>query len=195
MITATAVHPLIAERRSPRAFSPQSVPREELEAMLEAARWAPSSMNEQPWFFVVADKFADPQAHAALVSTLMAPNAAWATQAPVLILAGARSTFSRNGAPNAYAWYDTGAAVLQLVLQAQSAGVAAHQMGGFSKDAARAAAQLPEGFDPVTMIALGYPGDVAELPEPLRSRENAPRTRREISDWAFAGSFGQPLEF
>jgi nitroreductase len=179
----TAVHELVSERRSPRAFSNAPIPAEDLESLLEAARWAASSYNEQPWRFVVADRHRNPESHARVASTLVPVNAAWASQAPVLIVAVAKSIMAANGKPNRHAFYDTGAAVAQLTLHATSLGLGVHQMGGFHADQARTLLAIPDGYDPVAVLAVGYPDDA----------QAAPRQRRPLSDFAYDGVWGAPL--
>jgi nitroreductase len=188
------IHELVRERWSPRSFSSRSIGAARLRSLLEAARWASSSMNEQPWAIVVADRAASPQAHAAVVSTLMPANAAWAAQAPALLVVSSKTTFARNGAPNRWALYDTGQAVAQLVLQAGALGLAAHQMGGF--DAAKASESLgiPAEYEPVVVVALGEPGDASALAGELRARELAPRERKPVSQWAHDGAWGAPWQ-
>jgi nitroreductase len=190
--TGAGVHELIRERWSPRALSDAPIAAGDLESLLEAAQWAPSSMNEQPWRFVVADRCANPEMHARVVSTLAPANVVWAQRAPILIVAVAHMTYSRNGAPNRHAFYDTGAAAVQLALQATSLGLGVHQMGGFSPDQARTTLGIPEGFEPVVVLAVGHPGDVAELSEELRARELAPRQRRPLRESVYSGAWDEP---
>jgi nitroreductase len=190
--TDAGVHELIRERWSPRAFSGAPIPTHDLALLLEAAQWAPSSLNEQPWRFVVADRSRNPEMHARVLSTLVPANVAWAQRAPVLIVAVARMTYARNGALNRHAFYDTGAAVVQLALQATSMGLGIHQMGGFNPDQARAALSIPEGYEPVAVLAIGHPGDANKLSDELRARELAPRQRRPLSETVYNGVWGQP---
>jgi nitroreductase len=160
------LHEVIRKRWSPRAFSARPVSREDLRLLLEAARWAPSSYNEQPWRFVVAERGDEPR-YEKLLETLAAPNRAWARQAPVLLLTVAKTRHDRNGALNRHAWHDVGLATGNLLAQASALGIHAHLMGGFDPEKARAGFALPEGFEPVAVIALGY----AAEPEPaMRSR-------------------------
>jgi nitroreductase len=186
------LHPLIGQRWSPRAFSSEPLDAATLHSLLEAARWAPSSMNEQPWSFIVADRGQDAEAYARIVSALMPANAAWAGKAPVLIAAVARMNWTRSGAPNHHAFYDTGQAVAQLALQAGALGLAVHQMGGFDAGQLRAATGIPEGYEPVTVLAVGYPGDPATLSGDLRARETAPRRRRPLGESVHAGAWSKP---
>ena len=186
------IHELIRERWSPRAFSEAPVPVELLGSLIEAARWAPSCMNEQPWRLIVGDRTRDPEGHARILATLVPANSAWARRAPVLALVVAHTTFTRDGAPNRWAQYDTGLAIGQLSLQATAHGLRVHQMGGFDVTAARESLGVPDGYDPIAAMAIGYPGDPAELSEPTRSREAAPRQRRPVSQWVHAGAWGTP---
>ncbi len=189
--TAHPVHHLIAKRWSPRAFGSQAVEPAVLRSILEAARWAPSAANAQPWHFIVATKD-DPEAHARVLNTLMDGNIRWAINAPVLMLVIAEQYKNREGALTSRSLYDTGLAVGALTLEAGSRGLLVHQMGGFYEDRVREAFSVPEGYEPAAAIALGYPGDPDSLPEDLRSREKAPRTRKELSEFVFGEQWGRP---
>ncbi len=191
--TADANHPLhelIAERWSPLAFADRSVPSADLASVLEAARWAPSSYNEQPWSFALATR-ENPADFETLADLLVEGNA-WARRAPVLLLSIALETYSRNAKPNIHAWHDVGLAAGTLVLQAQALGLAAHQMGGFDAAKARAVLELPDNASPVAMIALGYPGTLDDLPESMHQRESSPRTRKPLAEIIFSGRWGEP---
>jgi nitroreductase len=194
MITLTEieipVHDLIKERRSPLVYSERSVGREELRSLLEAARWAASSYNQQPWHFIVATK-EDPREYERLLGCIVPANALWAGNAPVLMLSVAKLTYDSNGAPNRHALYDVGQATANLAIQATALGLALHQMGGFDMERAREVFQIPEGYEPVAAIAVGYPGDPESLPESLRARASAPRTRRELGEFVFTGRWGK----
>jgi len=183
------VHDLIAERWSPRAFSSEPVSREQLGSLLEAARWAPSCFNEQPWSFLVATRD-DEEGFERLAVCLVEGNA-WARSAPVLMLSVARTTFERNDRPNRHAFHDVGLAVGNLVLQAQAAGLATHQMAGFDREKARTTLAIPAPFEPVAMIAVGHRGDPATLPKPLAEREHAPRTRKPLASLVHGARWGQ----
>ncbi|MEO7650507.1 MAG: nitroreductase family protein [Bryobacteraceae bacterium] len=192
--TLLPIHPLIRERWSPRAFTDQQVPSGKIRLLLEAARWAPSSSNEQPWSFLIANRGTDPEGHASLLSCLVPGNAVWAHRAPVLILAVARLAFERNGRDNRHALYDTGQSVALLSVQATALGLAVHQMAGFDGTKAREVFAIPEGYDPVAAIAIGYPGGPELLTEPLQKRETAPRERRPVTAWAFGSHWQKPWE-
>lgn len=182
----------MARRWSPRAFDERSVDVALLRTLFEAARWAPSSNNEQPWRFLVASKD-----HAAdwtrLFDCLVEGNRRWAVRAPVLVLSVASMQFEDDGKPNRHAFHDMGLATENLVLQATAHGLAAHQMAGFDVEKARADFDIPAGYEPVAIIAIGYPGDSAVLPERLRERELQPRSRRPIEEWTFLGRWGTPI--
>jgi nitroreductase len=188
------IHDLIARRWSPRAFSDRRVPPEQLLSLLEAARWAASSFNEQPWEFIVAtkDEAAD---YERLASCLSEGNRIWATSAPVLMLSIAKRFFEDGGEENRHAFHDVGMAMGNFLLQATALGLFVHQMAGFDVERARMLFGLPAGYDPVAMIALGYQGDPQSLPPKLREREVALRTRKPLEKFVFSGRWGQTAAF
>jgi nitroreductase len=188
------VHEFIVKRWSPRAFSDKPVPPDVLRSLFEAARWAASSYNDQPWSYVVATK-GDKENFSKMLGVLMDMNAVWAKQAPVLAISVARRTFKHNGAPNPVALHDLGAANAQLTMEATSRGLVVHQMAGFHHDKAREAFGIPEGWDPVSAIAIGYPGDPETLSEQLRKSELAARTRKPLSEFVMAGRWGHTASF
>jgi len=190
--TQFPIHSLQRDRWSPLAFSDRPVAEHDLASLLEAARWAASCYNEQPWAFVVATRD-QPADFERLAECLIDANRVWAGRAPVLILSAVRLHFERNGQMNAHAWYDVGQAVASLALQATALGLHIHQMAGFDPDKARAAARLPDTHAPATMMAVGYYGDRNDLPAELREREQAPRQRRAVREFACAGRWGQAL--
>jgi nitroreductase len=192
---AAVLHPLIADRWSPRAFDPAPVADGDLVSLLEAARWAPSAMNAQPWRFLVGRVTdAGPDAtHAGLLGTLGAPNRAWAHQAPVLVAALTRVT-EDDGSSRTVGPYELGLAVAQMSVQAQALGLHVHQIGGFDADAVADTFEVPMGYRPFVVLAIGRLGDAAGLPDWARAREGAPRTRLDLADIAFSGRFGQPLD-
>ena len=185
------IEDVIARRWSPRAFEERAVETEKLKRLFEAARWAPSSNNEQPWRFLAATKDSRSD-YDKLFSCLSEGNSKWVFRAPVLILSVASLFFEDDGKPNRHALHDTGMAVENLVLQATSMGLQAHQMAGYDVEKARKECQIPSGFEPVAMIAVGYPGDPAVLPDYLRERELKPRERQPIQDFVFSSSWGRP---
>jgi nitroreductase len=188
------VHDLIAERWSPRAFSDKPIAPDVLQSLFEAARWVPSSSNEQPWAYIVATKD-DAENFAKLASVLVPFNVTWAQHAPVLALAVAELSFAKDGTPNRNAQYDVGAASAGLTVEATSRGLFVHQMAGYDHDKARQVFQIPAGWEPMAAIAIGYPGDPDSLPQPLRDREVAPRTRKPISEFVMSGSWGKKAPF
>jgi nitroreductase len=189
--TRFPVHELVARRWSPRAFSERPIEPEKLRSVFEAARWAPSSMNEQPWRFIMASRD-DEATWNKLLACLVETNRMWAFRAPVLILSVANLNFEENGRPNRHALHDTGMAVENLVLQAVACGLAAHQMAGFDVEKARAGFRIPAEYQPLAVIAVGYPGDPTILPDNLRARELSPRERNEAAAFVFSGEWGRP---
>ncbi len=184
------IHELLRRRWSPLAFSEQRVEAETLRSLLEAARWAPSSFNEQPWSFIIATKD-EPAEFERLLGCLIEFNQQWARKAPVLMLTVASLKFARNQKDNRHAFHDVGLAAANLVVQATSLGLAVHQMAGILPDKAREVYGIPEGYEVVAGIALGYPGDAAKLDEKLRRREQAPRSRKPLVEFVFTGRWGQ----
>ena len=184
------IHDLLRQRWSPRAFAPRPVEREKLLSLLEAARWAPSSFNEQPWSFIVATKEV-PAEFEQLLNCLVDFNQGWAKAAPVLMFSVARLTFSRNDKPNRHAYHDIGLATENLALQAVALGLVAHQMAGFDGAKAREVFAIPAGFEPVAAIAVGYQGNPTTLPEKMRQGELAPRERKPMADFVFTGRWGK----
>ena len=189
-ISKNTIHPLVANRRSPRAFDrDRKISPEMLSNLLEAARWAPSADNIQPWRFIVGQK--NDATHQKIVSTLSEGNRIWAEHAPILILAVTQEEGERG--KQSYAWHDLGLATTQMVLQASAMELYAHIMAGFSKDEARSAFSIPAEYVPLTVIAIGYLGDVENLPEKLQAREKAPRIRKTLDEIAFQNTWGEPL--
>ena len=189
------INPLIARRWSPRLFAEgREVEREKLLSLLEAARWAPSCFNNQPWYYLVFDG-SDQAARERARDCLVEGNA-WARRAPLLLLSVARENFLYNQSPNRHAQHDTGAASAYLVLQAVELGLVTHQMAGFDAERARAEFHIPEGFTPMAMIAIGYPyqDDFNNLEEKIKARELSGRSRRALQETAFAGDWGIGLE-
>jgi len=188
--THYTIHDLFRQRWSPRAFDERPVEIEKLQSLFEAARWAPSSNNEQPWRFVIGTK-ENQTAYDRLLACLVEGNRKWAHRAPVLILSVASVNFEDDAKPNRHAFHDTGMAVENLVLQATAMGLQAHQMAGFDVEKSRTTLTIPSGYEPVAMIAVGYPGDPAVLPDYLREREVKPRDRQPTSDFVFSERWGQ----
>ncbi len=176
------IHELLARRWSPRAFSPRPVEPAKLAQLFEAARWAPSSYNAQPWAFIVATH-EDAEGYNRLLSTLVDVNRQWARQAPVLILAIAKLDYDHAARPNRHAFYDLGQAVANLTVQATALDLHIHQMGGFDPRSARELFAIPTGYEPVAVLALGYQEGPPADP--------ATRTRKPLTDFVFSGSWGR----
>jgi nitroreductase len=189
--TGVPVHDLIRRRWSPRAFADRMVERGKLHSLFEAARWAPSSYNEQPWRFIVCPRD-NPADHERFLSYLADGNIPWARQAPVLALSAAKTRFTHNDRPNRHALHDVGLAVENLVIQATALGLAVHQMAGYDATKARALFGIPDDYEPVAAIAMGYQGDPDRLPPSLRDRETAPRTRKPLDEIVFGGRWAGP---
>lgn len=192
MVENANVHDLIRNRRSTRAYSAKPVSAENLHTLFEAARWAPSAVNEQPWRFIYADKNENPEGYQKLLECLAEGNRIWAQHAPVLLLTIAQTSFTASGSNYAHAWHDVGLATGNLLAQATELKLYVHLMGGFSEDKARELLQLPAEYAPVLMAAIGYLGDIAQLPDNLKAREVAPRTRKPLSELVFDGAWGSP---
>jgi nitroreductase len=193
-VTQTEIQETIANRWSGRAYDAvKPVSHEQIMALLEAARWAPSCFGDQPWRFVVWNKNTDDKAWQRAFDCLAPSNQTWVKHAPVLILVCANSVFDHNGAPNRWAQYDTGAAAENLCLQATHLGLMAHQMGGFDADLAREKFNIPPEFILMAMLSVGYAGDANNLSEELKAREIAPRKRKEIAALFFDTSWGKPI--
>jgi nitroreductase len=189
--TSYEIHELLKSRWSPRAFSNRTVEPGKLLSLFEAARWSPSGGNKQPWAFVVVMQD-DEEGHRRFVDVLSGRNQLWAKNAPVLILAIAKPD-PQSGALGKYAYYDVGQAVAHLSVQAAALDLYTHQMAGFDGQRAKELFGLPEGCEPMTVIALGYYGNADELPAELRERELAARTRIPIPDFVHAGRWGRPF--
>lgn len=190
--TVEGVLPIFHERWSARAFADRPVSNADLKRIFEAARWAASSNNEQPWRFVVGKR--GTEIHDKIWQTLLGFNHAWAGKAAVLIVGVARTLMSHKETPNTYALYDLGAASSYLTLQAAALGMTTHQMAGFDKAKARELLGIPEEYEFGTTIALGYQDEPHTLPnEELIKRESAPRHRKELEEIVF-GEWGKPLE-
>jgi nitroreductase len=186
---AHPIHDLLRRRWSPRAFADRPVEREKLLSVLEAARWAPSSNNEQPWHYIVATKD-DAEEFARLLGCLVEGNQRWAKAAPVLMLSVASMTFTRNAKPNKHAFHDVGQAVACLTVEATSLGLSVHQMAGFVPEKARETYNIPANMEPVAALALGYLGDPDTLPDELRQRESTLSPRKPIAEFVFRGAWG-----
>jgi nitroreductase len=185
----------IQDRWSPYDYEPRGVETDKLKRCLQAAQWAPSSYNEQPWSFIVAAR-ENESAFQKVLHCLLEANQAWASQAGVLILTVVRTTFRQNGKPNRVALHDLGAAAAFLALQATAEGLQAHQMAGLNLSQVRLAFEIPDGHEPQTAIALGYPNlNPADPEHPLASRDRQPRNRMDLDKTVFSDRFGNPATF
>jgi nitroreductase len=179
----------IEARWSPRALKPESVSPEQMRSLLEAARWTASAFNEQPWRFIVALRV-ETEKFERMLGCLVPGNQQWAHNAGALILTVAREAFTRNDKPNGSARYDVGQAASALALQATELGLRVHQMAGIDSDKIRETYAVPDGYAPLTGIAVGYPGPIEVLPEGFRDSEAAPRERKPQAEFVFSGSWG-----
>lgn len=191
--TTAPLHPLLADRWSPRAFDPAPVDDDALRSLLEAARWAPSAMNHQPWRFLVGRSGRDgaDAAHKAIFDSLAEGNQVWASAAPVLVAAVARVR-EENGAERTVAPFELGLAVSQLITQAHALGLHAHVVGGFDRDAVTASFGVPADHRVYAVLAIGRLGDPESLPAPLAAREAAPRERLPLEQIAYGEAWGAP---
>jgi len=187
------IHELIARRWSPYAFADRPVSIDDLRSLFEAARWAASSYNEQPWTYIVATK-SDRDAFERLLSCLVEGNQAWATAVPVLALGCTSLRFARNGQPNAAAVHDLGLASANLTLEATARGLCVHQMIGILPEKAREIYRIPEGVQPMTGLAIGYAADPNTVPEKFRERDLKRRSRKPLAEFVFGGEWGAPLD-
>lgn len=193
--SAFPLHDIIAKRWSCRAFdASRVVSREQIVALMEAARWAPSCFGDEPWRFIVWDRNSDAGTWHKAFDCLVEWNQNWVKNAPILVLVTANSIFRKNGKPNAWGQYDSGAAAENLCLQAVAMGLMAHQMGGFDADKVRKTFDIPEQFSCMAMIAVGYQGEESILNDELRELELAPRSRTPLGEHFFEGSWGEGLK-
>ncbi len=190
-ITQVAIDTTIASRWSGRAYdAAKPVPQEQVIALLEAARWAPSCFGDEPWRFIVWNKASNPQGWQQAFDCLVPGNQAWVVNAPLLVLVCADTLFGHNQQPNRFAQYDTGAAAENLCLQAASMGMMAHQMGGFDANLAREKFNIPAQYTVMAMISVGYPAEIATLSGDALVRETAPRSRKPLSALFFDATWG-----
>ncbi len=177
----------IKQRWSPVAFSGKPIEQEKIMTIFEAARWAPSSFNEQPWRYIYATK--DDQEGRRALESLLSEGNSWAKNAYLLLISFAKKTFVKNGKENRHAMHDVGCATGYIALQLPTLGLAGHQMAGFAFEKANGILGVPDDFIPGSMMAVGYPGDIEELPPDLQARQESPRTRRDAGDFAFRGKW------
>lgn len=191
MLAKTQLHPLIAERWSPRSYIPQSLTQDAMTTILEAGRWAASSRNAQPWRFIIALRD-DAENFNHMLGFLKELNQVWARQAGAFILVTAHKYIPGTDRLNRTAEYDTGLAVQNMVLQAMSMGIYTRQMGGIHRDEIREAYRIPAEVEILAVLAMGYPGEPEDLPsETLREKELATRTRQPLSDFVYVGEWEQ----
>ncbi len=193
--TRVKIHDLIQTRWSPRAIDPdKDVSHDDLTALLEAARWAPSCFNDQPWRYIVCVKSKDETSWQQALTCLAEKNQLWAKNAPVLMLSIAMDNFNHNGKPNRWAMYDTGAASVSLCFQATALGMVVHQMGGFNAEKARDLFKLPSDCTPMSMIAVGYQADIDVLDDDFKEAELAERSRASLDQRFYFGQWGVGVE-
>ncbi len=184
---AAEIDSMFCDRWSPRAFSPESLCVEEIASLFEAARWAPSCFNEQPWLFIYAVSEAD---RARFLTALVEKNQAWARRAPLLLFVLARRRFNHSGKENRHAPFDAGAAWVCLAFQARKLGLYAHGMAGFSKERAYEVLEVPEeDYDILAAVAVGRHGNPGDLPPELAAKES-PNDRKPPDEIADEGRFG-----
>lgn len=192
--TVVPVLPLFAERYSGVSYDPErNVSAEQMLALAEAARWAPSCFGDQPWRYLICNKASNPVAWETAWNCLVEKNQAWCSAAPVLIIVCCDTVLSKTGHPNAFGPYDTGAASVSMCLQAAALGLMTHQMAGFVAHKARELFEIPERFTPLAMMAVGYQLPEAMLPEAYKARELAARVRNPLDQNFFAGTWGKGL--
>lgn len=187
------IHNLLKERWSPRAFASQPVEDEKLLSLFEAARWSPSGGNRQPWHFIVVTQ-ANKELHEKLVGTMTGRNRLWTKNVPTLAVTVVK-TNPEMPAANRFAYYDLGQAVAHLSVQAADLGLHVHQMAGYDAAKVRELLEIPDGYEPMTIVAIGYFGKVDDLPQEmgLRDDETAPRTRKPLTEFVFGERWNQPL--
>ncbi len=181
----------IAQRWSPCSFRPDSLTTEQIGSLFEAARWAASSFNDQPWRFVYAVKSENLSGFNRILGTLMDRNQAWAREAGMLAIVCASTVSKRTGKPNPKAIYDTGQAVANLSTQATTMGLHVHQMGGFSADASRKVLDIPADWEPIVALAIGHRGDPQSLAPEMQQREFSDRERLPLEEFVFHGTCRQ----
>lgn len=186
------IQEILAKRWSPYSFADKDVDIEDLLAILEAARWAASSYNEQPWRYLLARR-SEPEAFAKLLSCLVEANQVWAKNAPVLLIGCVKINFSRNGKPNKAAYHDLGLATGNLSVEATARSLYVHQMIGIESERVRALYQLPADAEAVTALAIGYLGDSRNISEDLQARDKTKRSRYPIQQFVFENVWEEPL--
>ena len=190
--TKYGIHFLLESRWSPRSFREDRIETEKLQRILEAAQWSPSSMNEQPWRFILGEK--ESETYDKIFDSLTDYNKRWAGKAPVLIVTLAKKNFSKNNKDNFHFLYDAGQSVAHLTFQAMHEGLYVHQMGGFHFEKIKGYFNIPEEYYIVTVVAVGYVGKPEMLDDDIREREIADRNRKDLKEIIFTSQFGNPSE-
>lgn len=186
--TKYEIDSLLSKRWSPRSFANKQVEQEKLQRLFEAARWSASAYNEQPWRFILGIKGKD-ETYSMIYDSMVQFNKDWAKLAPVLMVVVSKNNFTHNNKPNETAVYDTGQAIANLSVQATKEGLHLHQMGGFDKEKIIKDFELPEGYTPQALVALGYIGKPDMLPEDLAKGEYSERLRKDFDEFVFSGKF------
>jgi nitroreductase len=194
-VTRVGIEALLARRWSPRAFdAKRTVSREQLSALLEAARWAPSCNGDEPWRYLIWERTRDAVGWEKAFECLSENNKKWVKNVPLLMLSCAGSVFAHSGKANRYGQHDTGAASVCLALQGAAMGLAVHQMGGYDAARARAAFNIPDEYTPMAMIAVGYQTSPDVLDADTREKELKPRSRKPLETHFFEGGWGRGVE-
>lgn len=192
-VTNLDIHPLLKRRWSPRSFTDQKIEKETLQRIFEAARWSPSSSNEQPWRFIVGVKGTPTWDH--IFDTLVDFNQKWAHLVPVLAISIGKTTSSKSGKPSKIYKYDVGQSLSYITFQAMHEGIFVHQMGGFDASKAATLFSVPEGFEPLTAFAMGYKGDPSLLKDNFEKMERSERERISPHEMIFENSFGKAVDW
>ncbi len=187
------INDLVKKRWSPRAFSEKQIEEKKLASLFEAARWAPSAFNEQPWRFIIGQKGSE--TYDKILQSLVEWNQQWAGKSPVLVLNIASKNFSHNGKPNATAQYDLGQAVAFMLTEAVNQGLVSHEMSGFDAEVAARLLAIPDDFQAVSVTAIGYYGDASLLPEDMLKSEMEERKRKNLNEIVFTGRFGEASDY
>jgi len=179
------VHNLITDRWSPVAFDERELDYDQIHLLFEAAKWAPSARNAQPWRFIYARK--DMPDYKVFLELMSEANQVWASTAPLLVLPLAQVISTYKNRPNRLAFYETGMAVGNLLVQATAMGLFVHQIGGYDVERSKETLVIPERYEPMSMMAIGYKGDPSRLPKEVAAREEQERTRMELSKFLVPG--------
>ncbi len=181
----TEIHELISKRWSPVAFDPKPVEYDKIQLLFDAAKWAPSANNAQPWRFIYATK--DMPEYDVFLDLMSERNRIWASTAPLLVMGLAQLVSTYKNRPNRLAFYELGMAVSNLLLQATAMDLVVHQMSGYDHERAKESLVIPTRYEPAAIIAIGYKGDASQLPDDLAAQEKQERTRMGISEFLVSG--------